>query len=85
MGIPETNIDRAHLERHAGRHPVRVPGLRSWTVRVNIVGFAIEDPKLAVTFSHWASLGNGSYFDAKDAAGLSNALTQSMRARLLPQ
>lgn len=50
------------------------------TVRVNIVGFAIEDPKLAVTFSHWASLGNGAYFDAKDAAGLSNALTQSMRA-----
>ncbi|MBL8264750.1 vWA domain-containing protein [Steroidobacter sp.] len=50
------------------------------TVRVNIVGFAIEDPKLAVTFSHWASLGNGSYFDAKDAAGLSNALTQSLRS-----
>jgi hypothetical protein len=50
------------------------------TVRVNIVGFAIEDPKLAVTFSHWAALGNGSYFDAKDAAGLSNALMQSMRA-----
>lgn len=50
------------------------------TVRVNIVGFAIEDPKLAVTFSHWASLGNGAYFDAKDAAGLANALTQSMRA-----
>ncbi|GFE90427.1 vWA domain-containing protein [Steroidobacter agaridevorans] len=49
------------------------------TVRVNIVGFAIEDPKLAVTFSHWAALGNGSYFDAKDAAGLSKALTQSMR------
>lgn len=49
------------------------------TVRVNIVGFAIEDPKLAVTFSHWASLGNGSYFDAKDAAGLSSALTQSLR------
>jgi hypothetical protein len=50
------------------------------TVRVNIVGFAIEDPKLAVTFGHWASLGNGTYFDAKDAAGLSHALTQSMRA-----
>lgn len=50
------------------------------TVRVNIVGFAIEDPKLATTFSHWASLGNGAYFDAKDAAGLSNALTQSMRS-----
>lgn len=50
------------------------------TVRVNIVGFAIEDLKLAATFSHWASLGNGTYFDAKDAAGLSNALTQSMRS-----
>lgn len=50
------------------------------TVRVNIVGFAIEDPRLAVTFSHWASLGNGTYFDAKDAAGLSQALTQSMRS-----
>lgn len=50
------------------------------TLRVNIVGFAIEDPKLAVTFRHWAELGSGSYFDAKDAAGLGNALTQSMRA-----
>jgi hypothetical protein len=50
------------------------------TVRVNIVGFAIEDPKLAVTFSHWAALGNGTYFDAKDAAGLSKALTASMRS-----
>jgi Mg-chelatase subunit ChlD len=50
------------------------------TVRVNIVGFAIDDAKLAVTFRHWAELGSGSYFDAKDAAGLSNALTQSMRS-----
>jgi hypothetical protein len=49
------------------------------TVRVNIVGFAIDDPKLAATFRHWAELGSGSYFDAKDAAGLSSALTQSMR------
>ncbi|MDY6948385.1 MAG: VWA domain-containing protein [Pseudomonadota bacterium] len=50
------------------------------TVRVNIVGFAIEDPKLAVTFSHWASLGNGTYFDAKDAAGLGKALGESLHA-----
>jgi len=48
-------------------------------VRVNIVGFAIDDAKLAATFRHWAELGSGSYFDAKDAAALSDALTQSMR------
>jgi Mg-chelatase subunit ChlD len=50
------------------------------TVRVNIVGFAIDDEKLAGTFRHWAELGNGSYFDAKDATGLSQALTQSLRS-----
>jgi hypothetical protein len=50
------------------------------TVRVNIVGFAIDDEKLAGTFRLWADLGSGSYFDAKDAAGLSRALTQSLRS-----
>lgn len=48
-------------------------------VRVNIVGFAIDDPKLAATFRHWSDLGSGTYFDAKDAAGLGNALSQAMR------
>jgi hypothetical protein len=48
-------------------------------VRVNIVGFAIDDAALAVTFRHWADAGSGMYFDAKDAAGLSNALSQAMR------
>ena len=40
------------------------------STRVNIVGFAIDDAELAVTFRHWSEAGNGSYFDAKDAAGL---------------
>jgi hypothetical protein len=48
-------------------------------VRVNIVGFAIDDTKLAATFRHWADTGEGNYFDAKDAAGLSAALAQAMR------
>jgi hypothetical protein len=48
-------------------------------VRVNIVGFAIDDAKLAATFRHWADTGNGAYFDAKDAAGLNAALAQAMR------
>lgn len=49
------------------------------SVRVNIVGFAIDDTKLAATFRHWSDLGSGMYFDAKDAAGLSSAMLQAMR------
>jgi hypothetical protein len=51
------------------------------TVRVNIVGFAIDDAKLAATFRHWSALGNGQYFDAKDAASLAAAMAQAMRPR----
>jgi len=48
-------------------------------VRVSIVGFAIDEPNLAVTFRQWAKAGNGAFFEANDAAGLSNALAQAMR------
>jgi hypothetical protein len=51
------------------------------TVRVNIVGFAIDDARLAATFRHWSALGNGQYFDAKDGASLSAAMSQAMRPR----
>ena len=49
------------------------------TVRVNIVGFAIDDAKLAATFRHWADAGSGSYFDAQGAAALNEAMSQAMR------
>jgi len=48
-------------------------------VRVSIVGFALEDEKLAATFRLWASTGGGSFFAANDAAGLNTALSQAMR------
>jgi len=48
-------------------------------VRVSIVGFAIDEPNLAVTFRQWAKAGNGAFFQANDAAGLSAALAQAMR------
>ena len=48
-------------------------------VRVNIVGFAIDDAKLAATFRHWSDAGGGLYFDARDAASLDEALMQSLR------
>jgi hypothetical protein len=48
-------------------------------VRVSIVGFALEDEKLAATFQHWASTGGGLFFAANDAAGLNAALSQAMK------
>ncbi|HWO12968.1 MAG TPA: VWA domain-containing protein, partial [Polyangiaceae bacterium] len=47
-------------------------------VRVNIVGFAVDDAKLASTFRVWSKAGDGSYFDARDAAGLTRALTLAL-------
>jgi Mg-chelatase subunit ChlD len=48
-------------------------------VRVNIVGFAIDELALKETFETWARAGGGSYFDAADAAGLSSAFRASLR------
>lgn len=48
-------------------------------VRINIVGFAIDDNQLKQRFSHWAELGNGQYFDASDASALHAALRQATR------
>jgi hypothetical protein len=53
------------------------PGHR---VRINIVGFAIEDAALATTFRMWSDAGGGAYFEARDAAGLQRALTLASRA-----
>ena len=50
-------------------------------VRVNIVGLAIDDAKLAATFQHWADAGSGAYFDAQGAAALNDAMSQAMRPR----
>ncbi len=47
--------------------------------RVSIVGFALEDRKLADTFHRWSDAGGGAFFDAKDAAGLDRSLTEALR------
>lgn len=49
-------------------------------MRVNIVGFAIDDPKLAGTLRHWADVAGGSYFEAKDASSLDKAMTQATKS-----
>ncbi len=48
-------------------------------VRVNIVGFAIDDEALKDEFRSWAELGGGEYLDAGEAEALGEALEQSLR------
>ncbi|MEO8180485.1 MAG: VWA domain-containing protein [Deltaproteobacteria bacterium] len=48
-------------------------------VRVNIVGFAVDDRKTAALFRQWSSAGGGGYFDARDAAGLNEAFSLAVR------
>ena len=47
--------------------------------RINIVGFAIDEVVLKETFEEWAAVGEGSYFDAGDAAELNAAMRASLR------
>ncbi len=49
-------------------------------VRVNIVGFAIDDPALQATFEEWAALGGGAYFNANNAGELDTAVSQALAA-----
>lgn len=47
-------------------------------VRVNIVGFAINELMLQETFQQWATLGRGKYFNARDGAELAASLRTSI-------
>jgi hypothetical protein len=48
-------------------------------VRVNIVGFALDDASLRAQFEAWAQLGNGQYIDAGNAAELAEAVTKAVQ------
>jgi len=48
-------------------------------VRINIVGFAIDDEALKDEFRAWAELGGGEYLDAGEAEALGGALERSLR------
>ncbi|MCB1739476.1 MAG: VWA domain-containing protein [Gammaproteobacteria bacterium] len=50
-------------------------------IRVNIIGFAIDDSKLAETFSRWAHLGGGTYLAADSEGELASALGTSVNPR----
>jgi len=48
-------------------------------IRLNIVGFAINDKKLKKQFASWAKTGNGEYFNAKDENSLENAIKKALQ------
>lgn len=48
-------------------------------VRINIVGFAIDDEKLKEQFKEWARLGDGGYFDASDKKSLNDAVKKALQ------
>jgi hypothetical protein len=48
-------------------------------VRVNIVGFALDDAALEAQFEEWAALGGGQYFDATDQATLTAAIASAVQ------
>lgn len=47
-------------------------------VRVNIVGYSIDDANLKETFSSWATLGGGQYLNAPDADELAKAMKRAL-------
>jgi hypothetical protein len=48
-------------------------------IRVNIVGFAIDDPQIEQTLAAWAEQGGGQYFSATNADDLGPALNQALQ------
>jgi hypothetical protein len=48
-------------------------------VRVNIVGFAVDDEALKREFEDWARIGGGQFFDAGNAAELADAIAAALR------
>jgi hypothetical protein len=49
-------------------------------VRINIVGFHIDDAALRMDFERWAELGGGTYFDSRDGEGLVQSLRNALAA-----
>lgn len=46
-------------------------------VRLNIVGFAVDQPAVVAMFRNWAEAGGGGYFSADDADGLRRAVREA--------
>lgn len=50
-----------------------------YDVRLNIIGFALDDPILEQIFGEWAKLGGGEYFSAADKQGFDQAVGKALQ------
>jgi len=68
-------------ETCGGDPKIAIEALRSagLDVRVNIVGFAVDELVLKETFRDWARAGNGGYFDAQSGEDLKKAVRATLR------
>ena len=48
-------------------------------IRLNIVGFAINNEELKAEFNHWSQQGNGKYFDSDNPTSLKNSIDEALR------
>lgn len=85
---PEGTYDSYEYTRQPGALKLRAPATPGeYEIRLlggnspypTLVKRPLKVESVTATFRHWADLGSGTYFDAKDAAGLGNALSQAMR------
>jgi len=60
------------------RAAIEALGRAGFDVRVNIVGFAINELELKEQFESWARIGNGRYIEAYDKEELGEAMTRSL-------
>jgi von Willebrand factor type A domain-containing protein len=51
---------------------------KGWDIKINIVGYAIDDDVLQETFKSWAALGQGQYLSAANADELAAAIRQAV-------
>jgi hypothetical protein len=67
-------------ETCGGQPKAAIEGLRAvgLDVRVNIVGFAIDEVDLKQTLADWARIGKGAFFDAQNAAQLEAAVRATL-------
>ncbi|PUB76681.1 MAG: hypothetical protein DBP03_04410 [gamma proteobacterium symbiont of Ctena orbiculata] len=69
-------------ETCGGDPAAAIEGLKAkgMDVRVNIVGFAIDDEALKSRFRYWADLGDGDYHDAAGADDLKRSMNHALQA-----
>lgn len=48
-------------------------------VRLNIVGFAIDDEELKAQFNQWSNQGGGQYFDSNNSESLKKSISQALK------